>query len=301
MHPRVPAAVGTLVIILLLALGVGPAYAQGKRGQAKDKKTRAAERYQRGVEHFQAERYAQALAEYQAAYELLPNPLLLFNIGLAHRAQGHREQAVAAFEQFLSEQSEAGDGAGDLREITIEAREYVLELKTQLAEERARQQAREREAAEAARRAQEAAAAAGERTDAAPARPGRGLKITGLVLASGGVALLATGAVFGARARAISDELENHSGNWLDEELARIAEGEAAERNTIFLSAAGGALLLAGGLTYWLGHRAAQRRTRAGAQPSSQGSGQVLKPIVAPAVLETGAARAYGLSMTGRF
>lgn len=256
--------------------GVASAQDQGARA-------RAAEHYQRGVGHFRAKRYAQALDEYRAAYDLTGNPLLLFNIGLAHRANDDTAEALAAFRGFLAETPTG--------EISDEAREYVGELQAELDRERERE--KRREAAEAARLA--AAAADNDRSER---RPGSGLRITGIAVASVGAALLATGAVFGGRARSIHNELEQHMGGWTDADLARIDDGESAERNALLLGAAGGALLLAGGISYWLGQRAARRDAATALGPAAISP---VVPTVVPAVVSDGQSRALGLSLSGSF
>ena len=272
-----PAAVGALAAVWL-------SFSWTKSAHAQNPQARAAKHYQRGAEHFKAERFAEAVTEYRAAYELAPNPLLLFNIGLALRANGEHEEALAALNEFL-EETPTGD-------ISAEAREYVRELQAELDEQRERD--RQRLAAEeAARRAAEAAARSGggERSGSS----GGGLRITGVVLASGGVALLATAGVFGARAGSINDELENHTGAWTDAELARIDDGEAAETNAVALSVAGGALLIAGGVSYWLGTRS---RASSSERAGSTSSTRVTEQLAIVPVLST---RSLGLSMSGRF
>jgi tetratricopeptide (TPR) repeat protein len=45
--------------------------------------------------------YAEAAAEYERAYRLVPDPVLLFNIGQAHRLGGNAEKAIVAYKSYL--------------------------------------------------------------------------------------------------------------------------------------------------------------------------------------------------------
>jgi tetratricopeptide (TPR) repeat protein len=244
---------------------------------------RAATHYQRGTEYFKQGDYELALGEYQRAHELAPTPLLLFNIGLVQRARGDHEAALAAFRAFLDQQP---DGA-----IANEAREYLRELEA-IAQAQARErEAQEREAREREAHEREAEAAldpARTPSDTGPdANAGRTLRLTGLGLIIAGSAVLGTGVAFGWNARSLSQDLSDHTGPWTDAELDRIQDGERAERNALLLTATGGAVLIAGGISYWLGVRS---RRAAHARASASIS-------LAPAV----AHRRALLSLTGSF
>src|SRR3954471_47449 len=57
--------------------------------------------FQSGVALFRAARYAEALAEFERAYDIAPHPLVLYNIAECHRELLHYAEAVAAYRQFL--------------------------------------------------------------------------------------------------------------------------------------------------------------------------------------------------------
>lgn len=61
----------------------------------------AAERFQRAVELADEGAYAEALVEFQRAYELRPHPSVLYNIAQTHVALGQPVEAVVAFEKYL--------------------------------------------------------------------------------------------------------------------------------------------------------------------------------------------------------
>lgn len=46
-------------------------------------------------------RYSEALAEYQAAYQLQPYPLILFNIARLHHKQNHLAEAASYYQRYL--------------------------------------------------------------------------------------------------------------------------------------------------------------------------------------------------------
>lgn len=65
-------------------------------------KNEARERFDRGIALFNDGDNAGALAEFKRAYELIPNPLVLYNIGLVYAAMGRPVDAVAALDKVLA-------------------------------------------------------------------------------------------------------------------------------------------------------------------------------------------------------
>lgn len=76
----------TLLLLLLLA---GPV-----EDQARDAVKSATAAYNLG-------RYDEAIAEYERAYRLIPDPPLLFNIAQAQRRSGLGEKAIDSYKAFL--------------------------------------------------------------------------------------------------------------------------------------------------------------------------------------------------------
>jgi tetratricopeptide (TPR) repeat protein len=107
---------------------------------AEDTETRVHARslFKEGESAFQAGRYDDAIAKYQEAYSLVPLPLLLFDLGQAHRLKGEPEKAVGYYRKYLDVEP-GGKAAG-------EAREHVAALEPEV---RARRAADEKNAAEA--------------------------------------------------------------------------------------------------------------------------------------------------------
>ncbi len=95
---------------LLLALAVGCAAGLAHRyasAQSSDvapeaQRTEAAERFDRGLRLFNRGDTAGALAEFRRAYALIPNVLVLYNIGLVYAQMGRPVEASDALEQVLA-------------------------------------------------------------------------------------------------------------------------------------------------------------------------------------------------------
>src|SRR5262245_63109836 len=72
------------------------AMAQGPREEARD-------RFDRGLALFDRGEHRAALAEFTRAYELVPNAVVLYNIGLVHAKLGRPVQAVDALDKVIAE------------------------------------------------------------------------------------------------------------------------------------------------------------------------------------------------------
>lgn len=91
------------IAALCVLLSGSPAIAQDRsRAKAKAAFERAEKLYRTG--EFEA-----ALESYREAYQELPAPAFLFNIGQCHRNLGQLEQAIFSFEQYLKDAPKAGD------------------------------------------------------------------------------------------------------------------------------------------------------------------------------------------------
>lgn len=110
------------VACLLAALGA----ASPARAQASDTvRTEAREHFDRGLRLFNQQDNEGALAEFQRAYELVPHPMVLYNMGLVLSAAGRSVQAVDAFDKLLA--NPAGLDAGRLARAKDErARQAAL-------------------------------------------------------------------------------------------------------------------------------------------------------------------------------
>lgn len=82
---------------LVCLLGAQPAHA----GSTADRKAEARDRFSRGLTLFNDGDNAGALAEFERAQKLLPNPVVLYNIGLVQAAMGRAADAVKTLDQVL--------------------------------------------------------------------------------------------------------------------------------------------------------------------------------------------------------
>ena len=87
------------------------------------------------------------------------------------------------------------------------------------------------------------------------ARKGRGLRVAGWVTVGVGVLAIAGGTYFGLRANTLEDEV-NSAKTWSGALAGKVGDGEAAARNANILIGAGAALVVGGGVLWYLGRRA---------------------------------------------
>ena len=87
-----------LALLALLTSLAPPARAQASEAT----RTEARERFDRGLRLFNQGDSAGALAEFLRAYELVPHPLVLFNLGLVYQAMGKPVEAVSALDRVLA-------------------------------------------------------------------------------------------------------------------------------------------------------------------------------------------------------
>jgi len=273
---------GLRVALILTLLGGIAAADQPKKPDATALK-KANNHFKLGQEFFKSGQWDRAIAEYQAALDLTGEPLMVFNIALAHDRANRPEEALAGYLKYL----ELGpDGP-----IADEARGYVAKLspivdkrrKAREAEaarkaeaDRKQQEAAARDA-EVARKAEEAKQHATERVHEADAieRRGKVEKVAGIVLGVVGAGVIGYGVKRGLDAQSIADELSSHEGPWTDNEIARDAEGKSANQQMIVFTAVGAATVITGGVLFVIGHgaRARAERVRVGAIPLPGGGG----------------------------
>ncbi len=86
------------------------------------------EHYERGVIYYKSGQYHKAIEEFQSAYEARPRPMLLFNLGQAHRKIGHPQESLDLYERFLRE-----DPQTDLR---AETESYMTEVRAEMERQR---------------------------------------------------------------------------------------------------------------------------------------------------------------------
>lgn len=265
-------------LLVLLALTSSTiAYAQPKKPDAAAIK-KANGHFKLGQEFFKSGQWDRAITEYQQALDLTGEPLMIFNIALAHDRAGRAEPALEGYLKYLDANP---DGA-----IADEARGYVAKLSPvvdKVKQERAAEDARKAEAAAAklaqedaakqalreAERAKAAQLARDRQADAIEHR-GMGYRMGGLVGIGVGALVAGFGIKKGLDARDISDELSNHEGAWTDEQIARDDAGRSANTKMIVFTSIGAAVAITGGVLYVFGRGARARadKLRVGVSPT---------------------------------
>ena len=118
--PRLLLVVGVSLCASSLAGPGGP-----RDAHADDDATMrvAKKAFERGEKLFALGKFAEALAQYQRAYDAKPLPGLLFNIGQCHRNLGDYEAAIFSFKKYLKAAPEA-----DNRD---QVEEYIVDLEAE--------------------------------------------------------------------------------------------------------------------------------------------------------------------------
>ena len=209
-----------------------------------------------------------AVKLYTKAYELVPAPVLLYNIAQAHRLGGRDAEAKTFYERYLAADPK-GAPAPSAREFLAEinAREAIRIAAEARAAEQAQsastaaataakakeaEAARQQAEADAARRAEQEAADRERREQLeAQASGARKLRIAGLATGGVGVASVGVAVVFGLRAMSLTDELSPPN----TYSVAKDDDGQRAETLSIVAGSVGSALILGGAALYYLGHR----------------------------------------------
>lgn len=224
--------------LVLLALG-GAAGAQPKQDDKAQAEARA--HYLAARAHHEHGEYQRAAAEYLQAFALFPDPELLFNVGQVYRLAGDHELATAYYRRYLELEP---DGRA-----APEARRHLDTLGATLpaGSAESRWGAPPDTSAPAP-----AVAATAPRDASSDDRRGRWLRWGGLAAGGTGLLFLGVGLYYGVEARSISAELSQVD-RWTAERLDRFDDGERAEARAVGFSIAGGALLVGGGVLYWLG------------------------------------------------
>jgi tetratricopeptide (TPR) repeat protein len=113
--------VKTIIAALLLLLGItlagGPQQAWAEEVSAETK-AQAGQAFGRGMKRYQAKEYAEAIAEWEGGYRLIPQPVFLYNIAQAHRLSGEAEKALSMYRRYLRESPSAPNRAEVEERIT---------------------------------------------------------------------------------------------------------------------------------------------------------------------------------------
>src|SRR5262245_18419278 len=92
-----------------------------KPAQKTPEQKEADRHFKSGVAMFKEAKYAEALAEFERAYEIAPHPLVLYNIAGCHRELSHYREAVSYYNRFLN------DGKGKVPAARLAAAQTELD------------------------------------------------------------------------------------------------------------------------------------------------------------------------------
>src|SRR5262245_16458351 len=218
------------------------------------KKAEAIAHFRQGEEYFKSSQWEAAIKEYQAAFELTGEPLMIFDIALASEKAGKLEPAYDGYERYLHEVS-LGSAADDARAGKARLQRAVDKIR---ADRTAREQAEAEVAAEAKRREDERRTAARTRAEA-EARPhdarARTYTVAAIGVVGAGAIAIGVGIKYGLDALAAADDVSKYTAGWTDAELARDREGHAANTKMIVFTGIGAAAVATGGVLYLLARR----------------------------------------------
>jgi tetratricopeptide (TPR) repeat protein len=177
----------------------------------------AKEHYERAKKLYDLNRFDEAVKEFEAAYELNDQPVLLYNIAQSYRLAGKLPESVRFYKSYLRNfQSKNGKDAPN----KVEVEGKIVDIEKQITDQQradeekraaeAKKAADEKAAAEArAAAAAATAAAAGRREGPTPPHPGKNKIIAGAVVAVVGLGAIVGGIVMGLQAISASNDQMN--------------------------------------------------------------------------------------------
>ena len=239
------------LVALVLVAAAAPASAQPIDPNVQAK---ADLMFEQAQAHYEAGRYQAAIPLFKEAYELVHDPVYLFNIAQSYRKVLDCENAYDNYNRYLAEAKEA-----DAKQRE-KVQGWLRELAPCVDERRAEhERARRGEAADRARRIEALRREQAAARVATTVDRGRPYRRAGLIAGAVGIAGLGVGATFsvlGARQKsALGDECATGC-DWTDPDL--LAKDRAGKRYNVIAGVGliGGGVALAGGVTLYLLGRA---------------------------------------------
>ena len=101
----------TTTILLVSALVLAPGTPAQADPPARPERAAAKQRAERAAAHYKIGRFAEALTDYTAAYDIAPVPEILFNIGQCHFQLGRFDRAIFFYERYLGDRPNAPNRA----------------------------------------------------------------------------------------------------------------------------------------------------------------------------------------------
>ena len=247
-----------IVIVLMFAAGVASAAPKSNAQTAADAL------FEKGQASYQSGKYQDAITQFKQAYELVHDPVYLFNIAQSYRKVADCENADRFYRKFLEYSPNA--------ENKDKVEQWLEELKP-CVEQRQHDQ-------EAARKSQEEAERL--RKERELARPvdtavdrGKPFRIGGIALAGAGAVGLTVGIVYGIKSQSIQDDIDAQcspprSCQWDSRPIQTLHEdGRSANRRAAFGYIGGGIAMIGGAALYMVGRTRVETVT---VQPTAGGA-----------------------------
>lgn len=226
-----------------------------KRGVDPKKQAEADKKFIEGQTAYGQGKYQAAIQLFTEAYNLVRDPVYLFNI-----AQGYRKVAdcVAAHEHYVKYLDEAPTAENEAK-----VRQWIVELKpcVEKAREREDEAARANEEAERQRKEAEAAQTRFESVQAYETEVdrGAGFRVAGIALAGVGILGVVAGAVYGVKGNTIRADIDAmcsppNTCLWSSDEIQALHDdGETANTRAKIGYIGGGVAFVAGIALYMIG------------------------------------------------
>jgi hypothetical protein len=255
--------------VVLLVSGV--ALAQPPPTDAQ--KQQAGDLVKKAIAKSQAGDHESAIKLYLDAYAIVPNPILLSNVGSEYQQVKKPVEALKYFCMYL-EKDPTGTNASY---VTAQAKTLQATLNPKETEICPKPEPPKPVVVEPP-----PTVTATEKPIEKPAPPPSGggggtLRLAGMVVGGAGLATLGAGIFFGIKAKQCSDKLTNHdiTMKYTAEELACEDDGPAHEKKQIIFTTAGGVLTAAGVVMYFVGRskRGTEATVGVGASPAGDGVG----------------------------
>ena len=246
------------VAAVLLAASVASAQPAPSAAQ----KQQASNLVKQAIAKSQAGDHATAIELYLQAYALIPQPLLLSNIGSEYQQENKAVEALKYFCKYL----DADPTGSNVSYATAQAKTLQLQMGNKVDDKDVCKPKAEPppppppDTGSAAIPPDTGSAAqvtgTADLTQPAPEAHGKGLEYTGLGIAAVGAVGLGVGVYFGLQAKNASDTISNHKTTdpWPANIKQIEADGQADEDKQVEFLIGGGVALVAGGVLYFIGH-----------------------------------------------
>jgi len=255
--------------LCVLVAMVGIAVASPKNPSPAQKQADAL--FVKGQASYEAGKYQDAIAQFKEAYELVKDPVFLFNIAQSYRKVADCTASAEYYKRFLDEAPQA--------ENRQKVEQWIAELRP-CVEERQRQDEAARKNQEEAERLRKERELAERQRAAAPPREvtvdrGGPLRIGGLVLAGIGVVGLGAGVAYGIKGNSLRNDIEDqcsapNSCQWDSPPIqAKHEDGKTANVRSKIGYIGGGIAAVAGAALYMLGRTRVETVT---VQPTASGA-----------------------------